>query len=77
MNNKIKTCLWCTVDCEIYFKHISKQANEMLGEDASNLRQITAWNCEQYTTEETNVGTNETFTENTAEEGRTTNETGA
>ncbi len=70
MSNKIKTCLWCAVQpCSLYDNVIRVKASEMLGEDASNFRQMTAWNCEQYVEE--NVRTNETPTENTRKEGQT------
>ncbi len=73
MSDKIKTCLWCAVQpCSLYDNIIRVKASEMLGEDASNFRQMTAWNCEQYV-EENNVGTNETLIENSGKEGRTTN----
>ena len=49
MPDKIKTCLWCTKSCEYYHKFVQPKCNELLGNEASNLRQATAWGCENYT----------------------------
>ncbi len=63
------------VNCETYFKNSHELYSKMLGEESSQHRQLTAWNCEQYVEE--NVRTNEALVENSGKEGRTPNETGA
>jgi len=45
-----KTCLWCVNVCDYYYHTIAKKAHDMLGEDASRLRQNTAELCENYAT---------------------------
>ena len=44
----IKSCILCTNPCDYYFHTIALQCHTMLGEDASSLRQATAWGCENY-----------------------------
>jgi hypothetical protein len=44
----VKSCLFCANACDYYFSKIAPECHTMLGDDASNLRQATAWGCEKY-----------------------------
>jgi len=46
--SQIKTCLWCVNPCDYYHKVVVVKCNDMLGEEASQFRQATAWGCENY-----------------------------
>ena len=48
MAETVKSCIFCANVCDYYFFQMAPQCNELLGEEASNLRQATAWGCEKY-----------------------------
>lgn len=44
----MKTCLWCANPCPDYFNSIAPKCNELLGQDACQLRQYMAEMCDSY-----------------------------